>query len=101
MSREKEVDELREQTEFAKEMGGADSVDFHHSRGRLTVRERIDLLQDPDTFQEVGAIAGTAQWDGDKVAGLKPANSVVGTVRIGGRKVAVSGGDFSEYWDSD
>ncbi len=29
MSWEKEVDELREQAEFTKEMGGADSVAFH------------------------------------------------------------------------
>ena len=95
MSWQKEVDELREQTEFAKDMGGADSVAFHHSRGRLTVRERIALLEDPGTFHEVGAIAGTAQWQDDSVVGLKPANSVAGTVLIDGRKVAVSGGDFT------
>ncbi|MYA16014.1 MAG: methylmalonyl-CoA carboxyltransferase, partial [Gammaproteobacteria bacterium] len=95
MSWEKEVDELREQTEFAKEMGGADSVAFHHSRGRLTVRERIGLLEDPGTFHEVGSIAGTAQWEDDAVVALKPANSVVGTVHVDGRKVAVSGGDFT------
>ncbi|MCE2462254.1 MAG: hypothetical protein J4F38_15960, partial [Pseudomonadales bacterium] len=80
MSWEKEVDELREQAEFTKEMGGADSVAFHHSRGRLTVRERIGLLEDPGTFHEVGAIAGTAQWEDDTVVALKPANSVAGTV---------------------
>lgn len=90
-----EVEQIDRQVDFAKELGGKDSVAFHHGRGRLTVRERIDLLQDPGTFHEVGAIAGTAQWDGDQVTSLKPANSVVGTVRIDGRKVAVSGGDFT------
>ena len=44
MSWEREVAELERQREFAKEMGGADSVAFHHSRGRLTVRERVALL---------------------------------------------------------
>ena len=92
---EKEVDELGHQVEFAKQMGGADSVAFHHSRGRLTVRERVALLEDPGTFHEVGALAGAAVWDDDRVVGLTPANSVTGTVRIDGRKVAFSGGDFT------
>ena len=90
-----EVDELARQVALAEEMGGADSVAFHHGRGRLTVRERVALLEDPGTFQEVGAVAGTAKWDGDRVASLRPANSVAGTVRVGGRKVAFSGGDFT------
>ena len=95
MSWDREVAELERQTAFAKAMGGEDSVAFHHGRGKLTVRERIDLLEDPGTFHEIGAIAGTATWDGDEVSSLKPANSVVGTVKIDGRKVAVSGGDFT------
>ena len=95
MSWRQDVAELERQIAFAKEMGGADSVAFHHSRGWLTVRERIALLEDPGTFQEIGAIAGTAVWEDDTVAALKPANSVTGTVRIDGRKVAFSGGDFT------
>ncbi len=95
MSWEREVADLQRQTALAKQMGGADSVAFHHSRGRLTVRERVALLEDPGSFHEVGAIAGTAQWQDDAVVGLKPANSVVGTVRVDGRKVAFSGGDFT------
>lgn len=90
-----EIAELKRQQTFAEALGGQDSVAFHHSRGRLTVRERIDLLQDADSFHEIGAIAGTAEWDGDRVVSLKPANSVTGTVLIDGRKVAVSGGDFT------
>ena len=85
MSWQPEVDELTRQVGFAKEMGGADSVAFHHGRGRLTVRERVALLEDPGTFHEIGTIAGTANWEGDQVTALKPANSVAGTVRIDGR----------------
>ena len=95
MSWQQEVEELKRQVEFAKELGGKDSVDFHHSRGKLTVRERISLLEDADSFHEIGAITGTAQWEGDQVGALKPANSVIGTVKIDGRKVAVAGGDFT------
>ena len=95
MSWKDEVEELKRQVEMAEEMGGEDSVAFHHGRGKLTVRERIALLQDPSTFQEMGAIAGTATWDGDRVAGLKPSNTVIGTCLVDGRKVAFSGGDFT------
>ena len=95
MSWQPEVDELARQIGFAKELGGHDSVAFHHRRGKLTVRERIDLLEDPGTFHEIGAIAGSAHWEGDKAHALKPANSVIGTVDIDGRKVVVNGGDFT------
>ncbi len=95
LSWEAEVDEIRRQRAMAEAMGGREGVAFQHGRGKLTVRERIDLLQDPGTFQEIGALAGTATWDGDRVADLKPSNMVIGTCRINGRKVALSGGDFT------
>ena len=95
MSWQSDVDELARQTAMAREMGGADGVAFQHGRGKLTVRERIDLLADPDSFHEVGALAGTARWDGDRVEHLKPSNTVIGTCRVEGRKVAFSGGDFT------
>ena len=95
MSWKDDVDELNRQVEMAGQMGGHDSVAFHHGRGKLTVRERIALLEDPGTFQEIGAIAGTATWDGDQVTGLKPSNTIIGTCLIDGRKIAFSGGDFT------
>jgi acetyl-CoA carboxylase carboxyltransferase component len=90
-----DVEELERQTQMARQMGGDDGVAFQHGRGKLTVRERIDELQDPGTFQEIGALAGTATWEGDQVTGLKPSNTVIGTCKINGRKVAFSGGDFT------
>ena len=95
MSWKDEVEELKRQVEMAEQMGGEESVAFHHGRGKLTVRERIALLEDPSSFQEMGAIAGTATWDGDHVASLKPSNTVIGTCLVNGRKVAFSGGDFT------
>lgn len=41
--------------------------------GKLWVRERIELLLDPGTFEEVGSAAGTATWS--KPAG--PKNSII------------------------
>jgi acetyl-CoA carboxylase carboxyltransferase component len=95
MSWQEDVDELNRQRAMAEQMGGPEGVAFQHGRGKLTVRERIDLLGDPDSFQESGALAGTATWDGDRLVGLKPSNTVIGTCRVNGRKVAFSGGDFT------
>ncbi len=95
MSWNDDVNEIERQRRMAEEMGGADSVAFQHGRGKLTVRERIDLLADPGSFHEIGALAGTATWEDGSVAALKPSNMVVGTVRVDGRKVAFSGGDFT------
>lgn len=95
MSWQDDVDELDRQTRMAKEMGGEEGVAFQHGRGKLTVRERVDLLADEGTFQEIGALAGTATWEGDEVTDLKPSNTVIGTCRVDGRKIAFSGGDFT------
>ena len=95
MSWESDVEDLKRQTAMAHRMGGEEGVAFQHGRGKLTVRERIDLLQDAGSFQEIGTLAGTATWEGDRVTALKPSNTVIGTCRVNGRKVAFSGGDFT------
>lgn len=95
MSWQAEVDELRRRAELARQMGGAEAVAKHRSRGKLTVRDRIELLADPGTFQEAGALAGRPEWDEGRLASLTPANNVGGIVRINGRKAVVHGGDFT------
>lgn len=95
MSWKPEIDELRRREELGRQMGGPESVAFQKSRGKLTVRERIELLADPGSFTETGVLAGRPEWDGLDLRSLTPANSVTGTIRIGGRRVAVHGGDFT------
>lgn len=79
MSWDKDVEELKRRTAMAREMGGADNVAFHHGRGKLTVRERISLLEDEGNFQEVGVLAGAPAWDGPRLESLRPSNTVIGT----------------------
>src|SRR5690606_19151571 len=86
---------LNRRIEMAKQMGGPESVAFHKSRGKLTVRERIDALSDSGSFREGFTIAGTPEWDGNKLKKLTPANSVCGFVKIDGRRAMVLGGDFT------
>jgi len=95
MSWQSEVDEIKRRAEMAEAMGGPDSVAFHKGRGKLTVRERFDLLADPGSMNEIGKLAGAPRWDGDKLTSLTPSNSVAGIISIDGRKVAVHGGDFT------
>jgi acetyl-CoA carboxylase carboxyltransferase component len=96
MSWQRELDELRERERMAREMGGPDKVQRQHDGGRLTVRERIDRLIDRDSFHEVGAIAGKAEYDkAGNLATLTPANCVMGRARIDGRPVIVLGDDFT------
>jgi len=55
------VAELRERTEQVTRGGGEKALEKHRSRGKLTARERIDRLLDPDTaFLELSALAA---WD--------------------------------------
>jgi acetyl/propionyl-CoA carboxylase alpha subunit/acetyl-CoA carboxylase carboxyltransferase component len=66
------------------------------SRGKLTCRERIDLLLDPRSFREVGSLAGFASYDADgKVADFTPANHVGGWGAIAGRRAIVCADDFT------
>jgi acetyl-CoA carboxylase carboxyltransferase component len=93
---QRELDELRRREKLARRMGGDERVARQHASGRLTVRERIDRLLDPGSFHETGALAGTASYDGDgELREFLPANCVVGTGRIEGRRAAVQGDDFT------
>ncbi len=96
MSWQPELDELNRRESFAREMGGADKVKRQHDGGRLTVRERINQLVDADSFHEVGALSGVAEYDAqDQLKTVMPANCVFGRGKIDGRPVVVVGDDFT------
>lgn len=95
MTWEPELEELHRREQLAYAMGGAEKVEKHHTQGRLTVRERIELLLDAGTFHETGVLAGSATYNEGQLAVFRPANFVMGTGRIAGRKVVVGGDDFT------
>ncbi len=96
MTWQDELDELRRRDAFAKELGGEERVARQHAGGRQTVRERIEQLLDPDSFHEIGAIAGRGDYDAEgNLVQANPANCVVGRGRIDGRPVVVTGDDFT------
>src|SRR5829696_6008252 len=50
------VDILREKIEEGKLGGGPARIDAQHKKGKLTARERVHLLMDPGSFEEIGAL---------------------------------------------
>src|ERR1044071_5654209 len=95
MGWERDIEELRRREALARQMGGPDKVKRQHDAGRLTVRERIAALLDPDSFHEIGALAGRAQYANDAIESFQPATFVFGRGRIDGRPVVVGGDDFT------
>src|SRR5687767_5791569 len=47
---------LREKRQAAEGMGGKERIEKQHGEGKLTVRERLDLLFDRGTFTELGLL---------------------------------------------
>jgi len=80
---------------LASALGGPEAVAKHHSRGRLTVRERIAAVADPASFQEVGALTGQGHYEDGKLVSVTPAPYVMGLATIEGRPVAIGGEDFT------
>lgn len=95
MSWQDEVDEIKRRIEIARQMGGTANVERQHANGKLTVRERIDRLVDSDSFHEIGALAGKAEYENGQLTSFIPSNYVIGTARIDGRRVVVGGDDFT------
>jgi acetyl-CoA carboxylase carboxyltransferase component len=96
MSWEKELDDLRLKRSLAMRMGGAEGIERQRTQKRLTVRERIALLLDPDSFQEIGSTLGVAEYDDEgNVLSFRPANSIAGFGTIDGRRVCLRADDFT------
>src|SRR5437899_6097406 len=78
-------------------MGGQAKIAKQHGRGKLTVRERLDLLVDPDTFVEFGLLAHQQPVRGGEIdADGTPADGVVtGHGLVDGRQVWVIAYDFT------
>ena len=70
--------------------GGPDKIDRQHKQGKLTARERIDLLLDKNSYaQEIGLLVAYDQYDGGA-----PAAGVITIVgRVSGREVVIVAND--------
>ena len=90
--KQKQLDELEQRRSKLREMGGEDRVAAQAKRGKLTARERVDMLLDSGTFQETGMFAKSRGASYGEV----PADAVVtGYGKIDSRKVCVYAQDFT------
>lgn len=84
-----DVENIHKLREISKQGGGPEKIKRQHGRGKLTVRDRLDLLFDVDTFFEVGILAGEDAEKPD-ADGL-----VAGYGMINGRYAAVVAYDYT------
>ena len=77
--------------------GGAALVQKQHSAGKLTARERLEILFDPDTFTEVGGLVEPCSPEfGMGTSKRVPGDGVVtGYGKVNGRLVFASSEDFT------
>jgi 3-methylcrotonyl-CoA carboxylase beta subunit len=82
--------EVRELEDRIRQGGGPDKIAKQHKQGKLTARERIAKLADPNSqFLEVGLLVAHDQYDGQAPA----AGVVTGIVTVHGREVVVVAND--------
>src|SRR6266704_1223272 len=85
------VSRVRNEEEQIREGGGPKAIENQHSKGRLTARERINLLVDAGTFFELGAYVAHGmyeEWGGAPAAGV-----ITGLARIQTRLVMIIAND--------
>ncbi len=98
LSRSKPIEELRRRRQAVLEGGGEERIAKLHAEGRLTARERIDLLLDPHSFQETGVFVEHRTTDFGMDERRIPGDGVVsGYGTIDGRPVFVFAQDFTVF----
>ena len=95
------VEQLRELRRQARLGGGRTRIDRQHAANKLTARERLDLLLDPGTFQELDPFVTHRSTDFGLDRQRIPGDGVVtGYGRIDGRLVYVFSQDFTVFGGS-
>ncbi len=98
ISKTQQLNDLKSQSRLG---GGQTRIDAQHKKGRLTARERLDLLLDRGSFREVDSFVVHRTHDFDLDAQKYMSDSVVtGWGTIDGRLVYVFSQDFTVFGGS-
>ena len=101
MSTADKLDRLRTMREQAQQGGGAKRVEQQHARGKLSARERLELLLDDESFTEIDAFVMHRATDFGLDAERYLGDGVItGFGRIDGRLVFVYSQDFTVFGGS-
>jgi propionyl-CoA carboxylase beta chain len=101
MSRDEKLEHLRRMNAEAEAGGGAERREREHKAGKLTARERVELLLDEGTFEELDKFVRHRSTDFG-MQEQRPAGDgfVTGYGRIGGRLIYVFAQDFTVFGGS-
>lgn len=87
---------LEEKRQLARQGGGQKRIDAQHAKGKLTARERIEILLDPDSFEEYGMFVEQRCTNFGMEKNNFPGDGVVtGSGTINGRLVFIYSQDFT------
>jgi methylmalonyl-CoA carboxyltransferase large subunit len=93
---QEKIEELKRRREAVMLGGGADKLEKHRKSGKLTARERIDALVDPESFEENGLFAEHRATMFGMEGKSMPADGVVtGAASVGGRLIHLASQDFT------
>src|ERR1019366_10592332 len=92
------IRQLEDKRDLARLGGGQRRIDAQHGKGKLTARERIELLLDPGSFEEWDMFVEHRCTDFDMADQKIPGDGVViGYGTISGRMVFVFSQDFTVF----
>ncbi len=95
------LEQLRDRTRRAEEGGGAERRQRQHTEGKLTARERVELLLDEGSFEELDKLVEHRCLDFGMAGKQVPGDGVVsGHGRIEGRLACVFAQDFTVFGGS-
>ncbi|MHA6688894.1 acyl-CoA carboxylase subunit beta [Devosia sp. A449] len=95
------IQQLEEKRALARLGGGQKRIDTQHAKGKLTARERLDVLLDPGSFEEYDMFVTHRATEFGMGETLIPGDGVVtGWGTIGGRIVYVFSQDFTVFGGS-
>jgi len=99
MTGKERLEELKRRRRLAQLGGGKERIERQHAQGKLTARERLEILLDEGSFTEIDpfVVHRTTEFELPKIPGD---GVVTGYGRIQGRKVYVFSQDFTVFGGS-
>ena len=96
MKTSEKIELLREKRKAALDLGGKERVAKQHEKGKLTARERLDLLFDKGTFREIDMLVKHRSTNfGLEKVDINSDGVIVGHGKVNGRTVFAFSQDFT------
>ena len=93
--------QLQQKNEEAFQLGGQRRIDSQHKKGKLTARERLELLLDEGTFEEIGRFVTHRSTDfGLENQKFLGDGVITGYGKVDGRLIYVFSQDFTVFGGS-